>query len=410
MNLLKIINRALNVPISCIVLGLTLLLLSESPGTCAKGIKCLRWIKDTDSLILSEPSGRVILTRHGSELRTPASTLKVLTSLAAIRELGLGFRFRTEFYLQNGSDLVVKGYGDPLLISEVISNMAAQLSKRLNGIRDIITDNTYFSYPIKIPGRGHTTNPYDAPPSALCANFNTIMVARDRTGHVISGEPQTPLTPITVEVAEKIGARRGRYTIGEDPDLAARYAGELLGTFLRKEGIRVVGRIRPGVVRADAELLYTHYSPFTLEQLIQKMLKFSSNFMANQILLTMGAMQFGPPATMDKGLRVLRHYAAQRLGLKSVRLVEGSGISRQNQISAIEMVKVLNNFMPYHRLMRKQYRVFYKTGTLRGVRTCVGYIRDGNHNLYPFVVFINRPFYHLDSIIKCLQGIIPNSN
>ncbi len=408
MNLLKTINRCLNTRILPIVLWLTLLFPSYPPSSYARETKCLRWIKDTDSLMLTSPSGGVILARNASQPRTPASILKVLTSLAAISELGLDFRFKTEFYLQNGRDLVVKGYGDPLLISEVISDIALQLSHRLKAIHDIITDNTYFSYPIKIPGRGHSTNPYDAPPSALCVNFNTIMVARDVKGRVISGEPQTPLTPLAVKIAKKIRAGTGRYTIGEDPGLAATYAGELLRSFLAKEGIHMDGHIRPGVASSGAELIYTHYSPFTLQQLIQKMLKFSSNFMANQLLLTMGAIKFGAPATLDKGLRILRNYAQNKLGLTSVVLVEGSGISRKNRISAIDMIKVLTHFMRYHRLMRRRGNTFYKTGTLKGIRTCVGYILDGNGNLYPFVVFINRPFYHLDSIIRCLQGLVPD--
>ncbi len=396
--------------ITAVFLACVVLLLAPISSAFSGTTKCLQWIRNTDSLVLAEPSGRIIISRHASALRIPASTLKVLTSLAAIHELGPAYRFKTEFYVQGDGILVIKGYGDPLLISEVLSDIAGQLSKRIAHVKAIITDTSYFSRSIRIPGRGHSTNPYDAPPSALSVNFNTIVVARDEKGNIISGEPQTPLTPLARKIAKKIGATNGRYSIGEDSDLAAQYAGQLFKRFLLKAGVQVSGTIGPGLVGSDAELIYTHYSPFTLKQVIRKMLKYSSNFIANQLLITMGARSFGPPGTLAKGLKVFRQYVKKNLELKSPVIVEGSGISRSNQISAIEMMKVLIRFMPYHRLMRKQGRVFYKTGTLKGVKTCVGYIRDGNHNLYPFVVFINRPFCHLDRITRCLQGLVPSTS
>ena len=371
--------------------------------TSSKTNPCLRWIKETDSMALTDPSGEPILSRHILVPRVPASTLKLLTSLAALHELGSHYRFKTEFYLDTDGVLFIKGLGDPLLISEVVSQIAQQLRRRVSRIKAIVTDNSYFSHNIRIPGSGHSTNPYDALPSALCVNFNTIMVARDKEGNIISGEPQTPLTPLTVKIARQIGAKRGRYTIGQDSDLAAHYAGELIREFLIRAGIRVQGEIRSGVVGSNARLVVTHYSPFTLKDIIQKMLEYSSNFMANQLLITMGAHRFGPPGTLDKGLRVLREYVAQDLGLKSAVIVEGSGISRKNRITAADMLKVLRAFMPYHALLRHRGNLFYKTGTLKDVRTCVGYIQGKSEELYPFVIFINRPFWQLHPLIQCLE-------
>lgn len=391
-------------------LACVVLLVAPISSAFSGTTKCLQWISNTDSLVLAEPSGRIIMSQYASALRIPASTLKVLTSLAAIHELGPSYKFKTEFYMQGDGILLIKGYGDPLLISEVLSDVAVQLSKRIAHVKAIITDTSYFSPSIRIPGRGHSTNPYDAPPSALSVNFNTIMVARDKKGNIISGEPQTPLTPLAKEIAKKIGAASGRYTIGEDPNLAAQYAGQLFKRFLLKAGVQVSGTIGPGSVGPNAELIYTHYSPFTLKQVIRKMLKYSSNFIANQLLITMGARSFGPPGTLAKGLKVIRQYIKENLELKSVVIVEGSGISRKNLISALDMLKVLRSFIPHHKLLKHKDSIFYKTGTLKGVRTCVGYISDRNRSLYPFVVFINRPFYHLETITRCLQSLVPGAS
>ncbi|RLB21163.1 MAG: D-alanyl-D-alanine carboxypeptidase [Deltaproteobacteria bacterium] len=369
----------------------------------AQGLQaCLHWITESDSIILADAQGNILIRKHDRKERIPASTLKLLTALVALREMGPAYRFKTTCYLTGQGNLLIKGYGDPLLISEVLNDMAQVLAGRIHRIKDIIVDNHYFSRSITIPGRGHSTNPYDAPPAALCANFNTINVTRDRYGNIISAEPQTPLTPLGERIAKTVGARNGRYTLGDDPDVASRYAGEILAHFLREKGVAVTGSVRLGTLSPAMRPLLTYRSPFTLREVIQKMLEFSSNFMANQLVISMGAIRYGPPGTVEKGLRIVRGYANRELGLNNIWVVEGSGISRDNRISAKDMLTVLMHFRPYHHLLRKKTNLFYKTGTLKDVRTCVGYIKVLPMDLYPFVIFVNRPFHQMDHIITCL--------
>ena len=56
-------------------------------------------------------------------------------------------------------------------------------------------DDTYFTQPLTIPGISSSSNPYDAPNGALCANFNTVFFKHSRDGYA-SAEPQTPLLPM----------------------------------------------------------------------------------------------------------------------------------------------------------------------------------------------------------------------
>ena len=415
MNPLKIIHNFGNLikchsrrDLSCIALGVFLATTILSTERLLAHTRCLNQIKSTDSLILADPEGHPILAKNASAPRIPASTLKLLTSLAAIHELGLDYRFKTAFYTDKQHNLIVKGYGDPLLISEVLEKIAQRIPGKIPFVNSIVLDNSYFSRSISIPGRGHSTNPYDAPPSALSANFSTIKIARDKEGSVISDEPQTPLTPLAKKIGSKIDAGRGRFIIGDDPDLAARYAGELICEFLIKAGVAVHGSIKLGSVPEDAKLLFVYHSPFTLNQVIQKMLEYSNNFIAHQLLLTMGAERFAPPGTLNKGLEVLRKFAREELGLRHATIVEGSGISRKNRISAQGMLRVLMRFRPHHELMRRKGNLYYKTGTLKEVRTCAGYIEDGEDKLHPFAIFINRPLPNLDSIIQCIkESIVP---
>jgi D-alanyl-D-alanine carboxypeptidase/D-alanyl-D-alanine-endopeptidase (penicillin-binding protein 4) len=55
------------------------------------------------------------------------------------------------------------------------------------------------------------------------------------------------------------------------------------------------------------------------------------------------------------------------------------------------MLRVLAKFEPHRRLMRRQGREYYKTGTLHGINTRAGYIASGNGGSYRYVVMINTP-------------------
>jgi D-alanyl-D-alanine carboxypeptidase/D-alanyl-D-alanine-endopeptidase (penicillin-binding protein 4) len=322
--------------------------------------------------------------------------------MAAIHHLGKPHRFRTEFYLDSKEDLKIKGFGDPLLVSEIWQNMAQTLAPRVQGWRDLIVDDTYFAPHLDIPGINPSTNPYDAPNGALCANFNTVFFKRDKEGSIVSAEPQTPMTPFALERVKRLGLKEGRYAFLRNSREAARYAGELLAHFMEEEARGLGGKIRWGVVDPGDTLLYVHESPFTLEATLQKMLEFSSNFMANQVFLAMGAHVHGPPATVEKGVRVVSDYAKGVLHLSDIQIVEGSGISRNNRLSPLAMVSVLKAFAPYRGLLTAKGPVLYKSGTLRGLKTRAGYIESREGRPYYFVFFLNHPKVDIEALTDCL--------
>jgi D-alanyl-D-alanine carboxypeptidase/D-alanyl-D-alanine-endopeptidase (penicillin-binding protein 4) len=174
--------------------------------------------------------------------------------------------------------------------------------------------------------------------------------------------------------------------------------------FLMQAGIRMTGTVRKGRIDpASDELIWSYRSGTTLSQVVNKLLRFSNNFIANQILLVMGAKILGPPATVDKGLQVLRGFYHDNLGIETGRIVEASGISRQNRISAQAMLKILQRYEPYHTLMRQEGREFYKTGHLEGVRTRAGFISGVDGQLYRFVVMCNTPGKSTDAIMAALE-------
>jgi len=386
------------------VVALTLPFWSWSPWVAWAGheVSLLERLSANDVLLVAHPDGRIVYNKNASKKYAPASTLKLLTSLAAIHHLGLDYRFKTEFYQDREKNLTIKGYGDPLLISEVWQEIAHRLAPRLKGCKDLILDDTYFERGIRVPGVNRSTNPYDAPVGALCANFNTVFLEQDATGKTVSAEPQTPITPLVRRNVTLQKKGKGRYTVIHHSEEAAFYAGELFVHFMGKNGIHRQGKIRLGAIGPGDRLLYTYKSVFPLEQGLRRMLEFSNNFMANQILIALGAHVHGRPGTLDKGVQVLNEYSKKVLHLNNVCIVEGSGISRKNRLSAMDMLPVLKGFAPYRSLLNHRGRLWYKGGTLKGLRTRVGYMECGKGKWYSFVVYLEGHDPDIETLVNAL--------
>lgn len=347
-----------------------------------------------DATFLASPDGRVLVGINMDEPVIPASTLKLLTALAAIHYLGEDYRYFTDFYIDPESNLIIKGYGDPLMISEEIEKIAARLKRDLHAINDIVVDDRFFEKAIHIAGTmKNSLQPYDAPNGAVCVNFNTVNFKREKNA-IVSAERQTPLVPMAKQKIAVLGqaSASGRILLTHDHGDIARYAGEMFSFFFTKAGIKISGVIRCGMVdKSRDRLVYRHQSGYDLKEIIARLLEYSNNFIANQLLLTAGAAVSGPPATLDKGVSAMQAYARKKFDLEHLSYVEGSGISRENRITARLFLEILKEFRPYHALMSHQENEYFKTGTLNGISTRVGYLKDLKGNLYMFGVFINTP-------------------
>ena len=367
-------------------------------------------VGDQDAVLVADHQGGIIVSKNADKKLIPASTLKILTSLVAMHYLGPDYRFTTEFYLDNDSNLKIKGYGDPLLTSEILEEISKALGSRLEAehkkIKDIVLDDSYFKQPITIPGISPSSQPYDAPNGALCANFNTVYFKRLENGKYVSAEEQTPLLPFALRKVRKSKPTMGRVVFSHKESENTLYFGHLFKYFLEKQGIKSNGSIRLGRVNKDDRLVFKYMSGFSIKEIISKLLEHSNNFTANQLLIAAGAKSYGSPGTLDKGILVAKDYAKKMLNVKDLCIIEGSGISRQNRISANSLHKILEKFEPYHKLMHKSGREFYKTGTLDGISTRAGYIRNEKGGLYRFVVLINTPGKTTEVIMDMLLKIL----
>ena len=385
---------------------LTLLLPAYTMAISFQGLEDM--LGPHDALVVSGPDNRVLFSHNADALLIPASTLKILTALTAFHYLGETYRFRTEFYLDPDLNLKIKGYGDPLLISEVIAELTASLHDLLKDkppLSNILVDPTYFDTAVVIPGVTDTTEPYDSPNGALCVNFNTVNF-KTADNQIISAEPQTPLLPMTLGHIKKTGLKRGRITLSQQKDEIAFYAGHLFKHFLEQTGVQVAGKVLLGKVDPTDHLILRHHSPFTLEQVVEKMMSYSNNFMANQMLLEAGILQAGPPGTLRKGVSAARKYARQELAMPGLQISEGSGISRKNRITAKNLHQTLLKFKPHYRLLRQDGTDFFKTGTLKDISTRVGFIGQDDATRYAYVIICNTPGKSATRIKNRLMDIL----
>jgi D-alanyl-D-alanine carboxypeptidase/D-alanyl-D-alanine-endopeptidase (penicillin-binding protein 4) len=315
----------------------------------------------------------------------PASTMKLVTTFAALELLGPTHQWKTEFYtdgpLKDGvlhGNLFLKGGGDPKLNMERLWLLLRDL--RANGVHqitgDLVLDRSHFSQPA-LPtfndDGGDSNKPYLVTPDALLVNLKALrFVARTDGGKVhiaveppiaeiridnrvkalpsgkCPGWPDVRYNPVkqfdgtTVIVSGKLaeGCRAQTYlSLLDHPD----YAAGTVRAIWQELGGKILGQDRLADVPKKARLLARAFSP-DLVEIIRDINKYSNNTMARQLFLSLGA-QFRNEADGDDAKaaqRVIRGWLARK-GITAPHLVieNGSGLSRDERVSARELAQLL---------------------------------------------------------------------
>ena len=367
--------------------------------------KLLPYINNGSVLVADDQS--ILFSYHAEKMLVPASILKLATALAALHFLGEHYHYQTEFYLNKENDLTVRGYGDPLLVSEELKTIAVKLSQQDSlpqTLRHLNLDASSFAPDIRIPGVENSLNPYDALNGALVANFNTAYVMVDKNRKVRSAEEQTPLIPLTLQLAKGLAPGKHRINISQQGEYVLPYLGGLLKEFLSQHGITVSGQVAVRSITPRDQMILVYQNPRTLRNTIESMMLYSNNFIANQLLLTIGLQQFGMPARLDSAVKSLQALLEYELNIPPAwfELTEGSGISRNNRINARAMLQLLKAFHPHRHLLAEHQGLRLKTGTLKGVYTMAGYLSTPSHRRY-FVIMLNQKQNFRDRILTLLR-------
>ncbi len=428
--------------------------------------------------VYSLDDDEVVYAENADELVNPASNVKLVTAAAALSHLGLEYRYETEFLtdaeLKQGKAklLFVRGKGDPSITTERLYNFVSEiLHTGLREVQDIVIDETWFDADRVPPGydQEKSDRSYMAPPGAVSLNWNAVGVyLRPGEGGVgskavveiepdseyfvidnqlvtgnrksrrfsVTSKPDKDKTRQRIEVRGSIPDERGSWSVWKKIDSPPLYFGYTLKQLLKERGVKVKGRVRLGTVPPTAKILYVGQSE-TFDVVLKRLNKHSSNFVAEQLLKTMGAELKGPPGTTLKGIEVVEEYLEREVGIPRGTYVmkNGSGLNDTNRFSAAQMVKVLKHM--YERFpLAPEYlsalgvaakdgtlkyrfegseaagRLRAKTGTLENVSALSGYVQAVGGEKFAFSVMVNdfpgrasAVLQHIDALGAALAAV-----
>jgi D-alanyl-D-alanine carboxypeptidase/D-alanyl-D-alanine-endopeptidase (penicillin-binding protein 4) len=325
--------------------------------------------------------------------RPPASVEKIFTSIAALSELGTEGRFHTEVlgrgWLGPGGawhgSLYLRGDGDPTFGSTgfnrlyeqgygpTVSELVEQI--RSDGIRRVTG---------RVIGDGSL---FDAKP----------------------GGPSSGFAPDLSDIGGELGALT--YDHGASSRLApAAFAAHALALALRAKHVWALAAPATGVTPGHARRLAQVASP-PLRRLLRLMNVPSDDFFAEILAKQLGA-RFGGAGTTAAGAGVIASVLASSYGLHPI-IVDGSGLSRENRASPVEVVDLLRDVWhtsPGNTLWDSlptigvngtvagiadgtpaQGHCIAKTGTLDQVTNLAGYCHSAGHQLVAFALFLDGP-------------------
>lgn len=418
--------------------------------------------------VIELPSGRILYDKNGIEPLIPASNMKLIVLAAAIDTLGKDYEFTTVLAIK-GTDLVIIGGGDPTLGDEKLAKKrretitalfhiwAAKLQEA--GVQQIpgnlIVDDFIFDHEYV-----HANWPtdqyqkwYEAPVGGL--NFNA-----NCTG--VRVKPTTPGKPAAVSLVPgntflslnnktktgkkntaTVSRRRNSDTIIVNGTVASAgvlgpitvpdpglHAGAVLKTVLASKGICIHGEVirqkirhEDGSLPDDCHIVAVHRAPLT--DALNRAGKDSLGMMAESLFKLLGHEFAGKGNWTGGSLAVNAFLDKAGVPDSQRRVDEGSGLSRQNRLSAAAATRVLRymfnspqgNFDTLRdslaqsgidgtlsRRMRSsdtKGRIFAKTGYVNGVRTLAGYVRTKHDRWLAFAFYYNKA--KLTSRMKKLQ-------
>lgn len=421
--------------------------------------------------VVSLDNEKVLYEHDSKALMNPASNVKLITSAAALSVLDTSYQFQTIVFINditaNGdvvSDIYLKGYGDPCLTTSDLDSLAFAVSrfgiKKIAG--NIIVDDSFFDDDYW--GAGWSWDDESDPDApyinALSVNNNCVRIniTTGLNSTSVSLEPNTGYVTVlnkTKTVSDSIlmplkirqlsinntktiliegdifnySQIRRRIPI-HNPEF---YAGTLFKESLRRAGVFVSGDIVKGVVPSGSRKVAAHFQP--IEKIIQNMNKQSDNLSAENTLKVIGALKTGVPGSVKNGVSIEMRFLSD-LGMDTTKfsIVDGSGTSRYNLLSADQIVQFLI-------AMNKQphlFSMFYnslpvagidgtladrmdnypaasnlraKTGTLKGASCLSGYVqtRDGEKLAFSIMMqnFISSAYDYRqaqDKICALLAG------
>ncbi|MEA5581464.1 D-alanyl-D-alanine carboxypeptidase/D-alanyl-D-alanine-endopeptidase [Nodularia harveyana UHCC-0300] len=377
---------------------------------------------------------------------TPASNTKLLTTAAALQQLGADFRIRTSVYQDADGVLRVVGRGDPSLKVPQLQELAQQLRQQgITEVNQLIADDSYFQGEIVHPSWEWEDLQayYGAPVNSLIVNENASVFTvspqtigkplqlkwnqpmeayqwRVENNSVTTEKEESGFVTVTRDLKGPVLRIQGQMAVNSNPDINAIAVFDPVQNFLRqfrqtlvRSGI-AVKQISQGTTGNNERELAAVESPPLSELLMETNIN-SNNLYAEALMRALAIKQpvENYQTTADAGLEVVKTTLTQ-LGVDPTGyiLVDGSGLSRKNLISPQALVQTLQAMSksPQAELFRASLPVAgvsgtlrnrlrdtsamgivqAKTGTMTGVVSLSGYVNSPNYQPLAFSIIVNH--------------------
>jgi len=378
--------------------------------------------------IKSMKYGDTLYAKNEKSLFVPASTLKILTAQAALLYLGPNFTFTTRFMtdaktITNGTlygNVYLVHSGDPSLtfydLADLIMELKSKQVREITG--NVYIDNTAYDQINFGPGWVWNDKKYcyAAPINASIINHNCSSFrgkASSIAAHAVTN-PRFHYGAIRNAVRSH---RHKQYHYAPTPAGSSvvtdiiDYDRRILQDLFHRLGVQIDGSIAAGAAPPELPALATHQSK-PLTQLITTMLKKSDNIIAGSLFKKIGQIYTRRPGSWANGGTAVTEILSQQTSMDIMRMnvIDGSGLSRYNQVSPAQMMQVLDfayhhNATNYelisalpiagvdgtlkHRLQNIAWKVRAKTGTMSGVRSLAGFTVSADKEPLAFVIMVN---------------------
>ncbi|MGV3683665.1 MAG: D-alanyl-D-alanine carboxypeptidase/D-alanyl-D-alanine endopeptidase [Acidovorax sp.] len=381
----------------------------------------------------------------------PASVMKLVTTYAALDQLGPAYTWNTPVYVQgtvqDGSlrgNVYIQGQGDPKLVMErlwlLLRRLQAQGIQVIVG--DIVLDRTAFDVPEQDPGSfdNEPLRPYNAAPDALLVNYKSQVMTfvPDAVAGLARIQYDPPMAGVQRQASVALAAPgadcgdwRGalRAELSDPARIAFQgvfpascgervwpiapadprgFAARAVEGMWREVGGKLTGSVRDGKVPAGLKPAFVATSP-ALAEVVRDVNKYSNNVMAQQVFLTLALGNKGAAASFDGAREALRRWWQLRFGDADQPVADnGAGLSRDARITAQGLARMLQSawaspVMPElvsslpiagvdGTLRRSQARgaAHLKSGSLRDVMAVAGYVHGASGRRYVLVAMVNH--------------------
>ena len=293
------------------------------------------------AVVADQASGKVLFSLNGTSPAEPASTAKLATATAALDVLGPAARFTTRVVERAAAGhgagrgparVVLVGGGDPTLTAGRPPAAGYPRPATLRALA-AVTARALAAQHRRAVRLGYDTSLYRGP--GLAPGWTPSYVT---TGNV------TAITSLEVDQGRLLP--NGRPEDADDPgnlrprsltpaaDAAAAFAG-----FLAGDGIKVEGAPAPAAAPRAARQIAAVTSP-PLAAIVEQMLTESNNVIAENLARHV-ALATGAPASFSGAAGAVTTVLRRLHAGTGVQLVDGSGLSPDDRIPALTLVRLL---------------------------------------------------------------------